>query len=358
MRRFTSTAAPLRADSQSDTVVSDTDQFYSAKWRAYSAEGYEGGSPLATKHESAVRTIGLRKEFGPIVGVESVDLEVKRGEIFGLVGPDGAGKTTTIRMLCAILEPTAGEARVAGFDVRTHPEEIKRRIGYMSQRFSLYGDLTVAENLAFFADLYHVPKRERPQRRQELLQFSRLTPFTSRLAQNLSGGMRQKLALACTLMHTPEILFLDEPTTGVDPVSRRDFWRILYTLLGQGVTLIVSTPYMDEAERCNRVALINKGRIIECDTPDNLRRRMRGELLELICAPQRRAKEVLSALPGVLSVQVFGERLHVWMENAERDRPVVENALRQSQVMVAHVRRVAPNLEDVFVSMLAEQGQA
>jgi ABC-2 type transport system ATP-binding protein len=302
--------------------------------------------------------VGLRKEFGAIVGVESVDLEVKRGEIFGLVGPDGAGKTTTIRMLCAILEPTAGEAQVAGFDVRTQPEEIKRRIGYMSQRFSLYGDLTVAENLAFFADLYRVPKSERPQRQQELLQFSRLTPFTSRLAQNLSGGMRQKLALACTLMHTPEILFLDEPTTGVDPVSRRDFWRILYTLLAQGVTLVVTTPYMDEAERCNRVALINKGRIIECDTPDHLRQRMRGELLELICAPQRRAKEVLSALPGVLSVQVFGERLRIWVENAERDQSLVENALRQSQVTIEHIRRIAPNLEDVFVSMLAEQGQS
>jgi len=316
-------------DSRSDTAVRETDQ-------------------------PAVRAIGLRKEFGRIVAVESVDLDVKQGEIFGLVGPDGAGKTTTMRMLCAIMEPTAGEAQVAGFDVRTHPEEIKRRIGYMSQRFSLYGDLTVAENLAFFADIYHVPKQERARRRQELLEFSRLTPFTTRLAQNLSGGMRQKLALACTLMHTPQILFLDEPTTGVDPVSRRDFWRILYSLLGRGVTLVVSTPYMDEAERCNRVALIHKGRIIECDTPDHLKRRMRGELLELICAPQRRAKETLSAVAGVLSVQVFGERLHVWVENARRDQPRAEEALRQAGVTIEHIRRVEPNLEDVFVSVMAE----
>jgi ABC-2 type transport system ATP-binding protein len=226
----------------------------------------------------------------------------------------------------------------------------------MSQRFSLYGDLTVAENLAFFADIYQVPRRERAQRQRQLLEFARLTPFVKRLAQNLSGGMRQKLALACTLMHTPEILFLDEPTTGVDPVSRRDFWRILYSLLGQGVTLVVSTPYMDEAERCNRVALMDKGRIIQSDAPDNLRRRMRGDLLEMICAPQRRAREILAALPGVISVQVFGERLHVWVENVERDQAKVETALTESGVTIASMRRVAPSLEDVFVSMLAETG--
>jgi drug efflux transport system ATP-binding protein len=305
--------------------------------------------------ENAVQTTGLRKEFGHLVAVESIDIAIERGEIFGFVGPDGAGKTTTMRMLCGIMEPTAGEARVAGFDVRAQPEEVKRRIGYMSQRFSLYGDLTVDENLEFFADIYRVPKAERRQRRRELLEFSRLTPFVKRLAQNLSGGMRQKLALACTLMHTPEILFLDEPTTGVDPVSRRDFWRILYSLLGQGVTLVVSTPYMDEAERCNRVALIDKGRVIECDTPDNLKQRMRGELLEMICEPQRRAREVLGATPGVLSVQVFGERLHVWVENAEQDQPRIETALQQAQVALAHLRRVEPGLEDVFVSVLAER---
>jgi ABC-2 type transport system ATP-binding protein len=305
--------------------------------------------------EYAVQTTGLRKEFRHLVAVESIDIAIERGEIFGFVGPDGAGKTTTMRMLCGIMEPTAGEARVVGFDVRTQPEEVKRRIGYMSQRFSLYGDLTVDENLEFFADIYRVPKAERAQRRQELLEFSRLAPFVKRLAQNLSGGMRQKLALACTLMHTPEILFLDEPTTGVDPVSRRDFWRILYSLLGQGVTLVVSTPYMDEAERCNRVALIDKGRVIECDTPDNLKRRMRGELIELICEPQRRAREVLAATPGVVSVQVFGERLHVWVENAERDQPRMETALRQAEVAVTHTRRVEPGLEDVFVSVLADR---
>lgn len=303
--------------------------------------------------EYAVRATGLRKEFAQIVAVDSVDLAIERGEIFGLVGPDGAGKTTTIRMLVGIMEPTAGDAQVAGFDVRTRAEEVKRRIGYMSQRFSLYGDLTVAENLAFFADIYQVPRHERARREQQLLDFSRLTPFKRRLAQDLSGGMKQKLALSCTLMHSPEILFLDEPTTGVDPVSRRDFWKILYSLIGQGMTLVVTTPYMDEAERCNRVALIDKGRIIECDAPDNLKKRMRGELLEVICAPQRRAKEVLSTLPTVHSVQVFGERLHVWVENAERDRALLETRLEQSDVTIDLVRRVAPTLEDVFVSVMA-----
>ena len=303
--------------------------------------------------EYIVRAEGLRKEFGAVTAVDSVDLSVRRGEIFGLLGPDGAGKTTTIRMLCAILEPTAGDATVAGFSVRRSPEQVKRRIGYVSQRFSLYGDLTVAENLAFFADIYRVPKADRARRQQELLEFSRLGPFTDRLAQDLSGGMKQKLALACTLMHTPEVLFLDEPTTGVDPVSRRDFWRLLYSLVSQGVTLLVSTPYMDEAERCTRVALIHRGRIIQCDSPDALKSQMRGHLLELIAEPQRRAKEIVSSCQGVLSVQVFGERLHVWMEDADRDGPALQSSLASAGVTVTHVRRTTPGLEDVFISIVS-----
>ncbi|MCC6442914.1 MAG: ABC transporter ATP-binding protein [Armatimonadetes bacterium] len=302
--------------------------------------------------EEAVRAEGLRKVFGPVTAVESVDLSVRPGEMFGLVGPDGAGKTTTLRMLCGIVEPTAGEAVVAGFSVRAAPEAVKRRIGYMSQRFSLYGDLTVAENMAFFADLYHVPARERPARQKDLLEFSRLEPFANRLAQNLSGGMKQKLALACTLMHTPEILFLDEPTTGVDPVSRRDFWKILYRLSGEGVTMVVSTPYMDEAERCHRIAFIDRGRIIECDTPERLKARMRGGLLELIARPQRAAKAALSQLPGVRSVQVFGERLHVWLDDIERSRPSLEAALAAEKIALEHLRPIEPGLEDVFVSMV------
>ena len=302
----------------------------------------------------AVVVKGLKKTFGRMAAVDGVDLTVGRGEIFGLVGPDGAGKTTTFRMLCGIMRPTDGNISIAGFDVLRRPEEVKRRIGYMSQRFSLYGDLTVDENLDFFADIYNVPKSEREQKRKELLEFSRLTPFVERLVQNLSGGMKQKLALSCTLMHTPEILFLDEPTTGVDPVSRRDFWKILQTLTGKGMTLVVSTPYMDEAERCNRVALINNGRIVECDTPFNLKKRMAGELMELICGNQQRAKELLAGVEGVLSVQTFGDRLHVCVESVSSVRSLIESVFASAGVEIERIRQVEPGLEDVFVSMISE----
>ncbi len=302
----------------------------------------------------AIRARGLRKRFADIVAVDGIDLSVSAGGIFGIVGPDGAGKTTTMRMLCGILEPTEGKAEVAGFDVHFRPEEVKRRIGYMPQRFSLYTDLTVSENLLFFANIYHVPRAERLKREQELLEFSRLTDFRSHFAGNLSGGMKQKLALACTLIHTPAVLFLDEPTTGVDPVSRRDLWRILYSLLGEGVTLCVTTPYMDEAERCNRVALMDRGRILLSDTPDALKQSMKGDLLEIIAQPQRQAKDIISSLPAVGGVQVFGDRLHVWVENAVVTEPAIASALAAQQVTLTSSRRVAPGLEDVFVSVVSE----
>jgi len=320
----------------------------------------DGTSPRSTRptgHHLAIRASGLRKEFGGAAAVDGVDLEVRPGEIFGLVGPDGAGKTTTMRMLCGILDATAGGAEVAGFDVARRPEEVKRRIGYMPQRFSLYGELTVAENIAFFASIYHVPRRERMQREKELLEFSRLAPFRNRLAQNLSGGMKQKLALTCTLIHTPTVLFLDEPTTGVDPVSRRDFWKILYSLLHEGITLFISTPYMDEAERCNRVALLSKGRVLQCDSPETLKQQMRGDLLEIIAEPQRQAKEVLSAHPKALGVQVFGDRLHVWVRQAEPDEPALLAALGARGIRVTSSRPTAPGLEDVFVSLVSGDGQ-
>ena len=298
---------------------------------------------------------GLRKSWGATAAVDGLDLEVGRGEIFGLVGPDGAGKTTAIRLLCGILDADAGDAAVAGFDVRREPEAVKKRIGYMSQRFSLYGDLTVAENLRFFAHLFQVPRAQRRRKQDELLEFARLGPYRDRLAQNLSGGMKQKLALACTLIHTPEVLFLDEPTTGVDPVSRRDFWKILYELLRDGVTIFVSTPYMDEAERCGRVALVDRGRMHVCDTPEALKDRMQGVLLEVVATPQRPAHEALAQLPGVSGIQVFGDRLHLWLRAAAIDEAAVCAHLASHGIATCEARRVAPGLEDVFVSLLAAE---
>jgi ABC-2 type transport system ATP-binding protein len=304
----------------------------------------------------AISARGLRKSYGPTAAVAGVDFEVGRGEIFGLVGPDGAGKTTVIRLLCGILDLDAGEAAIAGFDLARQPEEIKRRIGYLSQRFSLYGDLTVAENLRFFANLFHVPRAGRLEKERELLRFSRLEPYRDRLAQDLSGGMKQKLALACTLIHTPEVLFLDEPTTGVDPVSRREFWKILYDLLRGGVTIFVSTPYMDEAERCGRVALMDRGGIHLCDTPEAIKGRMSGLLLEITARPQRQAKEALALLPGRPGIQVFGDRLHLWLRDGDTTEAAVCAWLRGHGVEVCGTRRIAPGLEDVFVSLLTQGG--
>jgi ABC-2 type transport system ATP-binding protein len=294
----------------------------------------------------------LCKSFHGLVAVAEMELQVPRGEVFALVGPDGAGKTTTMRLLAGILAPSSGSARVMGLDVFRQSGQLKRRIGYMPQRFALYGDLTVAENLLFFANIYGVPRSERLAREAELLEFSRLGPFRNRLAMHLSGGMKQKLALACTLMHTPEVLFLDEPTTGVDPVSRREFWRILYTLVNQGVTLFLSTPYMDEAERCTRVAMLNRGRIVQCDTPAALKTGMHGVMLEVIVEPMREAKARLAALPGVHDVQTFGERLHVWLDTADAEAAVTA-ALRD--LTLTSLREITPGLEDVFNALVAEE---
>ena len=309
--------------------------------------------PAENEAPVAIRAQGLRKAFGNTVAVNGVDLAVAQGEIFGLVGPDGAGKTTTMRMLCGLLDADSGEVQVAGFDARKQSEKLKRSIGYMPQRFSLYGDLTVAENLKFFSSIYHVPRAQRRMKEQELLEFSRLTSFRNRLAAQLSGGMKQKLALACTLMHTPRVLFLDEPTTGVDPVSRRDFWRILYSLLHDNVTLFVSTPYMDEAERCNRIAFMNHGKILLCETPDELKKKMQGELIELIAEPQHEAMKVLKKLPQVLGAEVFGDRLHLWVQSVITDQAVIMTALSQHKIHVESVRQMAPGLEDVFISVVA-----
>lgn len=299
-----------------------------------------------------IETHHLTRRFGRVVAVDGLTLSVRRGEIFGLLGPDGAGKTTTIRLLCALLSPTAGSAQVAGLDTVRQAEAIKRRIGYMPQQFSLYGDLTVQENLLFFADVFEVGRREREERIGRLLAFSRLEPFRHRRAAHLSGGMQKKLALACTLIHHPEILFLDEPTTGVDPVSRREFWDILTELHLEGVTLFVSTPYMDEAERCSRVALMMNGRIIACDPPDRLRQQVVGHLLELRPRRVREAARALEGTPGILEVQVYGDRVHVFVEDPERGEEVVREVLARAGIDVESIRSTRPRMEQAFISLI------
>ncbi|HEX9616652.1 MAG TPA: ATP-binding cassette domain-containing protein, partial [Anaerolineales bacterium] len=287
--------------------------------------------------------------------VRGIDLEVRRGEIFGLLGPDGAGKTTTIQMLCGILRPTSGEVTVAGVDVVASPAALGGRIGYMSEGFTLYGSLSVRENLDYFADLYRVPQEEREPRIRELLRIARLEQATGRRAEHLSGGMKKKLALACVLVYSPQVLFLDEPTTGVDPVSRRDFWLLLNGFLEQGITLFVSTPYMDEAERFHRVALMHRGEIVACDTPAALKATLEGEMLDLLAEPQREAVARLREHPKVSHVQVFGERVHLLVEDPEDDLPVLESELEEYAVQLSDVRRSPPGLEEVFVAMLEKK---
>lgn len=307
---------------------------------------------------SAIRTTGLRRTFDDLVAVEGLNLDIAAGEIFGLVGPDGAGKTTTMRMLTGILPPTGGAAEVAGFDVVRHAERLKEHIGYMSQRFGLYPDLTVMENIEFYADIYGVPARGRVEKIDRLLSFSNLTSFKQRLAGNLSGGMKQKLGLACALIHTPRVLFLDEPTNGVDPVSRRDFWRILYQLVREGVTIFVSTAYLDEAERCNRLALLHQGRLLGLGTPDEVKAMMPGALLEVRTAAPRRTASLLRAHLAGASVGLFGDRVHV----AVRDPAAAESAIRRLVVAAGFeslaIRPIEPSLEDVFVSVLAAKEAA
>lgn len=299
-----------------------------------------------------IETHNLTKRFGRNVAVDGLNLTVERGEIFGLLGPDGAGKTTTIRLLCALLTPTAGTARVAGLDTVRQAEEIKRHIGYMPQQFSLYGDLTVLENLIFFADVFEVGRQEREERIARLLAFSRLEEFRHRRAAQLSGGMQKKLALACTLIHHPEILFLDEPTTGVDPVSRRELWEILTELHLEGVTLFVSTPYMDEAERCSRVALMLDGRIIACDTPDRIREQVTGHLLELRPDRIREAARVLQGVPGILEVQIYGDRLHVFVEDPQVGAAAIQEALARVGIRAEGLRPTRPRMEQAFISLI------
>jgi ABC-2 type transport system ATP-binding protein len=310
---------------------------------------------MTNENNYVIETHGLVKRFKKITAVNELDLSIRKGEIFGLLGPDGAGKTTTIRMLCAIMDPNAGSARVAGFDTVKESEWIKKRIGYMPQQFSLYGDLTVLENLIFFADVFEVKRREREERVARLLGFARLTQFKGRRAAHLSGGMQKKLALACTLIHSPEIIFLDEPTTGVDPVSRREFWDILTELHLEGVTLFVSTPYMDEAERCSRVALMFDGSIIACDEPERIKGLVEGELLELQPNRLREASRLIEGLPGVLEVQTYGDMLHVFVDNAQQRAAPIREQLDGAGIAIHGMRQTRPRMEEAFISLIRRQ---
>ncbi len=303
----------------------------------------------------ALEVSGLRRVFGDLVAVDGLDLAVAEGEIFGLVGPDGAGKTTTMRMLTGVLPATAGTARVAGCDVAHDRERLKEHIGYMSQRFGLYPDLTVAENIDFYADIYGVPRRDRAARTERLLAFSNLMPFQHRLAGNLSGGMKQKLGLACALIHTPRVLFLDEPTNGVDPVSRRDFWRILYQLVRERVTIFVSTAYLDEAERCNRLALLHQGRLLGLGTPDEVKALMPGALLELRTSAPRRTAALLRGQLRDAPVGLFGDRVHLATRTVAATEADARRRLADAGVEVLSLRPIEPSLEDVFVAVLAER---
>ncbi len=299
----------------------------------------------------AIKTESLTKSFGENVAVRNLNLEIPKGELFGLVGPDGAGKTTTMRLLAAIMDPTSGDAWVAGHSILTEAEHIKEKIGYMSQRFGLYEDLTVMENILFYADLYEVPKRERPPRIERLLGFSNLTPFKDRLAGRLSGGMKQKLGLACSLIHTPEVLFLDEPTNGVDPVSRRDFWKILYDLLKEGITIFVSTAYLDEAERCTRIALMHRGVVLMLDNPATVRKSLGIPMIELWTGDARSALAVALQTAGVKSVSMYGDKLHIALERSEA-AALVADALGRKGIEVKGRREILPSLEDVFIAMV------
>lgn len=300
--------------------------------------------------DAAIRASGLTRRFGALTAVKGITFDVGRGEIFGLVGPDGAGKTTTLRLLAGLLEPTEGEAWLAGLHVVRDAGALKDRIGYMAQRFGLYPDLTVEENMAFYADLFGVPRAERAALACRLLAMTRMEPFRRRRAGHLSGGMKQKLALMCTLLHRPEILLLDEPTTGVDPVSRRDFWQILRELAAGGITVLLTTAYLDEAERCDRVALLHRGRLIETGTPQALLEAVAEPCYEIAAPDLREVREALRRRPGVVSIEPAGAVLHAFLD------PRLASPEQLAQLAPnARFARIQPSLEDVFIALIRRQ---
>jgi ABC-2 type transport system ATP-binding protein len=302
---------------------------------------------------SAIEFTHVVKRYGGVTALADVSFTARPGEMFGLIGPDGAGKTTAIRAMCGLLHVDGGTIRMLGKDPVAHHRELTSSVGYLSQRFSLYGDLSIDENIAFFAEIHGL--RDYTARRNQLLDMTRLTPFRARLADQLSGGMKQKLALACTLIHEPQVIVLDEPTTGVDPVSRREFWKLLSQFLAAGITVVMSTPYLDEAERCSQVVMLHEGRVLALDRPEALRSGLPGTLFEVVVAEPRAAVARLAAHQTVASAQVFGDRLHVWIDDADPQRAGqrLHDAARDAAIAPSHVRHIVPSLEDVFIARLS-----
>jgi ABC-2 type transport system ATP-binding protein len=304
----------------------------------------------------AVEIHDLVKRFGTFLAVDHVNLEVKRGEIFGFLGPNGAGKSTTIRMLCGLLKPTSGSAKVGGFDIATQPESVKQNIGYMSQRFSLYDDLSVEENIDFFSGIYSVPRERRAERKAYVLRMAGIEERRSSLTGLLSGGWKQRLALGCAILHEPPILFLDEPTSGVDPIARRTFWDLIYQLSETGHTIFVSTHYMDEAEYCHRIALMYRGKVIALGTPAELKRSLASHnLFHLEVSDLVGAMQALEKIPGLSEIAVFGGGLHVTAGDAASAIPKMQSALDQAGIAVPLLEPIEPSMEDVFVAMIEEE---
>lgn len=308
---------------------------------------------MTGRDQSAIVAAELTRSFPGVVAVDHLSFEVRKGEIFGLVGPDGAGKTTTLRMLAGVMPPESGSATVAGVDVVHDPEGAKNHLSYMPQRFGLYEDLTVDENIRFYADLFGVDRNEQATRSSELLSAAGMSEFRKRLAGKLSGGMKQKLGLVCALIHRPKVILLDEPTTGVDPVSRRDFWKILYNLVSEGVAILTSTAYLDEAERCHRVALLNKGKLLFCDTPVNLKGRLGKGVLSITSPDPRRVREQIEHADGISSLVLTGDGVHVVVDDIARRTAEFTARLRSANVPFDEIRSVTPTIEDLFVDAVS-----
>ena len=310
---------------------------------------------LKTESRIAIKADGLTKSFPGVRAVDGISFDVREGEIFGLVGPDGAGKTTTLRMLAGIMPPDAGSAMVAGCDIVREPERAKHGLSYMPQRFGLYEDLTVDENIRFYADLFGVRRAEQNSRSAELLQAAGMSEFRSRLAGKLSGGMKQKLCLVCALIHRPKVILLDEPTTGVDPVSRRDFWRILYELISEGVAILTSTAYLDEADRCHRVALMHQGKLLFSDTPANLKSRLHKDVISVTAAQPRVVRDALGQIMGISSLVLTGDGVHIVVDNAQGRIPEIEARLRTSGASFDSIQKVEPTIEDLFIDAVSSK---